>query len=179
MDCPVCDNELTPVMVDLPGDGKWGEMELDVCDGGCGGIWFDRFELDKVDDPTDAPGDVALDVERDPSIEIDHDADRDCPACSDIVMMKKFYTVRREVEIDECGGCGGVWLDPGELDNLRQQFESDEAREEAAEAAFDEMFAEELDKRESEGGAGETISRALRFILPSYWIPGDQEGAPY
>lgn len=179
MECPVCGRELTPVIVDLPGDGDWGEMEVDVCDGGCGGIWFDRFELDKVDDPTDAPGDVALGVDRDPSVTVDHESDRSCPDCTEIVMMEKFYTVRREVEIDECAGCGGVWLDPGELGELRAQFESDEERERAAEEAFDRMFAQAEETLSRDEGAGRSVSRALRFILPSFWIPGDQEGAPY
>ena len=27
-----------------------GDLSVDVCEGGCGGIWFDHFELKKVDE---------------------------------------------------------------------------------------------------------------------------------
>ena len=41
MKCPACYNELTP--------RRAGQITVDVCDGGCGGIWFDNFELKRVD----------------------------------------------------------------------------------------------------------------------------------
>jgi uncharacterized protein len=37
MKCPACFNELTQLQV--------GSLVVDVCQGGCGGIWFDAFEL--------------------------------------------------------------------------------------------------------------------------------------
>ncbi len=42
MKCPACGNALTEKTVD--------PITLDVCQGGCGGIWFDNFELQKVDE---------------------------------------------------------------------------------------------------------------------------------
>ena len=42
MKCPACGNELSQMVA--------GEITVDVCKGGCGGIWFDHFELQKVDE---------------------------------------------------------------------------------------------------------------------------------
>ena len=43
-----------------------------------------------------------------------------CPKC-DGALMEISYD---EVEIDRCTKCGGVWLDPGELERLTKQEES-------------------------------------------------------
>ena len=42
MKCPACENELTEKI--------FANVPLDVCEGGCGGVWFDWFELQKFDD---------------------------------------------------------------------------------------------------------------------------------
>jgi Pyruvate/2-oxoacid:ferredoxin oxidoreductase delta subunit len=39
-----------------------------------------------------------------------------CPKCGMELQSIKF----RDVEIDRCYGCGGVWLDDGELDKIAQ-----------------------------------------------------------
>ncbi|RKZ31105.1 hypothetical protein DRQ33_07330, partial [bacterium] len=46
MKCPACGKELTRM--------KTGEIIVDVCKGGCGGIWFDKWELDRVDEKHEA-----------------------------------------------------------------------------------------------------------------------------
>jgi hypothetical protein len=43
-----------------------------------------------------------------------------CPKC-DGALMEISYD---EVEIDRCTQCGGVWLDPGELERLTRQTDS-------------------------------------------------------
>ncbi len=42
-----------------------------------------------------------------------------CPVCTDTVMSRRFYSPLHVVEIDECPGCGGIWLDGGELAKLQ------------------------------------------------------------
>lgn len=180
MQCPVCHNQLDKRRVPLPSNENWEEMRVDICRGGCGGIWFDRFELDKVDEPDEIEGEKILDVKRDDSIEIDHDRDRECPQCDDIVMMKKFFSVSRKVEIDECGGCAGIWLDANELERMRDLYDSEEEREEAFNEYYEKELAPQLAQLESERSiADNPVVRALRFITPSYWIPGDQDWAAY
>ena len=52
MQCPACYNQLSPFQV--------GNVTVDVCQGGCGGIWFDAFELQRVDDQAEAAGEAML-----------------------------------------------------------------------------------------------------------------------
>lgn len=42
-----------------------------------------------------------------------------CPVCEDTVMLRRYYSPLHVVEIDECPGCGGIWLDSGELKQLQ------------------------------------------------------------
>ena len=111
MQCPACDNKLTPLTA--------GRLTLDVCQGGCGGIWFDNFELTKLTGPDEI--DAAALVQFDRNDLVDYEKRRRCPKCN-IIMMRHFFSERREVEVDECPGCAGVWLDPGELTQIRREM---------------------------------------------------------
>jgi hypothetical protein len=174
--CPACDRELT----------RWTSpvLEVDVCDGGCGGIWFDHCELAKVDEAAEAAGEGLLDVERDRSLEIDLDRRRLCPKCTDgVVMMRHFTSVARKVTIDECAECGGIWLDAGELRAIRTEFPTDEARQAAADEYFADVFGPELAaehaKSQAELERSQHFARAFRFITPSYYLPGKQKGGAF
>ena len=66
MNCPACGNAMTEVEVK--------GIQVDVCEGGCGGIWFDWLELKKVDEQHEEAGQDLLEMERNPSVAIDHQA---------------------------------------------------------------------------------------------------------
>ena len=106
MKCPACSNELQEMTV--------ADVTVDVCKGGCGGIWFDNLELKKFDAPHESAGQALLNVERDETVQVDRTKRLKCPKCDDIVMMRHFFSVKKDVEVDECPGCGGFWLDAGE-----------------------------------------------------------------
>jgi Zn-finger nucleic acid-binding protein len=170
MKCPACENLLAERTVE--------SITVDVCNGGCGGIWFDNYELVKVDNATESAGAGLLDIERDASITVDHAARRSCPKCEGQTMMRHFASVNRQVEVDECPGCGGVWLDAGELGHIRDQFATEEDRREAFEEAFSRQFGAELARMrtESEERAlkARRFANLFRFICPTYYIPGKQ-----
>jgi uncharacterized protein len=129
MDCPACGHGLTSLAV--------GDLTVDACDGGCGGIWFDHYELRTVDEPGEALGDSLLDIPRDPSVVVDPNKRYRCPSCTDgVVMMRHFWSVRRAVTIDECPECGGIFLDAGELARIRAEFPSEAAKHAAADSYF-------------------------------------------
>jgi hypothetical protein len=155
-----------------------GGLTVDVCRDGCGGIWFDQLELKKVDEQDEAAGEALLDVPRDPAAKVDRESARPCPNCRDTVMMRHYYSPKREVEVDECGSCGGFWLDAGELKTIRSQYEDDDARREAAHAYFREVFGRKMAEEAERGGESlaraRRIARLFRFICPTYYIPGDQ-----
>lgn len=115
MNCPVCHNLLNAMPA--------GRVTVDVCLGGCGGIWFDNFELTKLDVPGEVDADllVALNVPENPEVHRDTSQKRRCPKCEDIVMMRHFFSQQRRVEVDECPNCGGYWLDAGELALVREE----------------------------------------------------------
>jgi len=171
MKCPVCGNVLQEMTV--------GNVTVDVCKGGCGGIWFDNFELKKFDEPNESAGESLLDIERDASIVVDHTKRLKCPKCDDIVMMRHFFSVKKEVEVDECPNCGGFWLDAGELRKIRGMFNTEEERHKAADEYFSEVFGDKLAATEAEDEAklnkARKISNMFRFICPSYYIPGKQD----
>ena len=171
MKCPACGNKLTQMVA--------GAITVDVCKGGCGGIWFDRFEFQKVDEPHESAGEVLLDVERNQKIVVDHSKRRKCPKCADTIMMRHFYSVKKQVEVDECPSCAGYWLDVGELATIRREFRTEEDRRKAAEEYFSEIFdiqlAEMRAKSEEQAERARQIARIFRFICPSYYIPGKQD----
>jgi Zn-finger nucleic acid-binding protein len=115
MKCPACFNPLSQ----LPA----GKFSVDVCRGGCGGIWFDAFELQEVDEPGDTAADWLLKIERDPSVYVDPTRKRACPRCDGVKLMRQYFSAKRRVEIDHCPGCGGYWLDAGELEKIRKEME--------------------------------------------------------
>ena len=53
--------------------------------------------------------------------------------------MRRFTSVRREVAIDECAGCAGIWLDAGELEAIRAEADVRRRHREQVEAAFASM----------------------------------------
>jgi hypothetical protein len=171
MKCPACENILQEMTV--------GDVAVDVCKGGCGGIWFDNFELKKFDEPHESAGEALLDLERDESLIVDHTKRLKCPKCDDVVMMRHFFSVKKGVEVDECPGCAGFWLDAGELRKIRGLFKTEEERHEAAEEYFEEVFGDHFKamKAESEEKLAKTrkIVSLFRFICPSNYIPGKQD----
>ncbi len=172
MKCPACETELVRRTV--------SGVELDVCENGCGGIWFDGGELQKLDASSEGDGEELLGVLRQHvAVSVDHDADWTCPHCDDQVMIRHFYSPKREVEVDECPACGGFWMDAGELLTIREQFATDEERKAAAHALFRDVFAAEMAQEAArDATARERVTKVVhlfRFICPSYWVPGDQD----
>ena len=162
MKCPACGNIMEKVTV--------GGITIDVCKGGCGGMWFDRFELEKVDEPQESAGESLLDIERDESIAVDHTKRCMCPTCDDTIMMRHFFSVKREVVVDECPKCAGIWLDYGELGRIRKQFTTEQERKKAAQEYFSDIFDKELkgmrEESEEQREKARTLTGIFRFLSP-------------
>ncbi|MFM1945102.1 MAG: hypothetical protein RI897_4084 [Verrucomicrobiota bacterium] len=114
MKCPACYNTLTPQPV--------GNLTVDICEGGCGGIWLDAFELDRLKNAPDTATEILLHIAADHSLQIDPTRKRQCPRCDGIKLKRRYFSPQRSVEIDECPGCGGLWLDAGELQTIRDEL---------------------------------------------------------
>lgn len=113
MRCPACFHQLTLVQV--------GNVAVDVCQGGCGGVWFDAFELQRVDEPDETAGERLLHIQRDEGLVVDRARKRECPRCAGVKLHRHFFSAKRRVEVDECPNCAGYWLDAGELAQIRAE----------------------------------------------------------
>ena len=111
MKCPACKNSL------LEKDA--GGITLDVCYGGCGGIWFDATELDRVD----ARAATTLhSIWTLPVSSVKLNEPRRCPRCPEQVLDRKWFSDRKQVEIDQCPVCRGIWLDAGEFTRIYDEM---------------------------------------------------------
>ena len=75
----------------------------------CGGIWFDRKELEAIMDL------AVKDLEIPSGAE---DTNRACPR--DFEALYAFKYPQTEVTVDMCRRCDGLWLDGGELTEIRK-----------------------------------------------------------
>ncbi|MBS3820325.1 MAG: hypothetical protein GVY16_11090 [Planctomycetes bacterium] len=170
MNCPACQNEMTPVTI--------SEVTVDVCKDGCGGMWFDNFELQKFDEVHESAGDELLKLAGAPKVTVDTSQKRPCPTCEGVTMMQHFFSVKREIAIDECPGCGGIFLDAGELAAIHEKYPTEEARNAEAQKVLGKEIQPALEKMHAENKAGRRrasrFANALRFICPTHYIPGKQ-----
>ena len=146
-------------------------------------MWFDRYQLMRVDERDESAGEGLLEIERNPDLAVDLSYRLECAKCPEVVMMRHFFSAKRQVVVDECPNCGGHWLDPGELRTIRTEYASAEERERAAAEYFSEVFGPELAvahaKTEEELARARRIAHAFRFICPSYYVPGKQDWGSY
>jgi Zn-finger nucleic acid-binding protein len=143
MKCPACFNELTQLQV--------GSLVVDVCQGGCGGIWFDAFELQKVDEESEKAGEPLLHVRRNERLTVDQTRKRECPRCAGVKLHRHFFSARRRVEVDQCPNCAGYWLDAGELALVRAERAQTATAEETGQSSISKDVIRYLYRLRAEG----------------------------
>lgn len=158
--CPVCHKTMEIVVV--------SGVELDYCADGCNGVWFDAYELKKLDEMHEGEGPLLEDILKAERRCDDREQKLDCPRCENTRLRRRRYTAGVDLDIDECYVCGGVWLDGGELLELRKNYRSPREREKIAEAMLsaDPDFARrrhELEKEQQK--LGKRRPSMFRFLL--------------
>jgi hypothetical protein len=110
--CPRCGAQLAQLRV--------GGTTTDICEQ-CGGLWLDRLELARFEDPDSVFGDalVARLTEIRAAL-VDHAARLRCPRHPGAVMLRRAFSRTVPIQVDECPECGGLWLDAGELAQIRR-----------------------------------------------------------
>jgi Zn-finger nucleic acid-binding protein len=112
MKCPSCKGPLR--------EKSAGGMTLDICYGGCGGIWFDANELGRVS----AQAATSLhSIWAVPTTNVKLTEPRVCPRCPDQLLERKWFSEQQKVEIDQCPKCSGIWLDAGEFSRIYGEIE--------------------------------------------------------
>lgn len=109
--CPSCKNPLR--------EKSAGGLTLDVCYGGCGGIWFDATELGRISASAATSLHSIWSV---PVSNVKLTEPRMCPRCPDTVLERKWFSDSKRVEIDQCPKCDGVWLDAGEFSRIYEEI---------------------------------------------------------
>lgn len=110
--CPRCSTLLSRLRI--------GGVDTDVCES-CGGLWLDRLELARFEDPGSAFGDALVaHLSQFPPTLMDPSARLRCPRHPEVVMLRRAFSGSSPVQIDECPECGGLWLDTDELARIRR-----------------------------------------------------------
>ncbi|MGA2916204.1 MAG: zf-TFIIB domain-containing protein [Sedimentisphaerales bacterium] len=161
MKCPVCNAEMVK---------KDFGVEVDVCENGCKGIWFDQGELRELDENNEGLGAALEEALRSPRNNQGQRGQIKCPKC-DIPMHTHKYERAKEVNVDECYNCGGFFLDSGELTEIRNNYMSDAEVDTYVKQLLDaspdyQEMKEDLAKEESRAQA---IQAFTRFMTVNYW----------
>lgn len=107
INCPKCKVKMKQIYITRPDT----VVLVDSCRE-CEGYWFDREELEKVLDFET----MRMDLEFDPSP--DHEAVFPCPRCQGEMETMILY----HINVDICRACSGIWLDKGELKEIRNEY---------------------------------------------------------
>ena len=164
MKCPRTGTPLREVEID--------GIKVDLSEG-CGGVWFDAFELTKFDEVHETAGDeLAALMRQYRSDDIDHSARLRSPRHPEVVMMRRYYSPARHIEIDECPQSGGIWLDAGELCQLRELFPTDAERKAAVQSYVTEALSDAGMVASPGGGSDRPKNNASRLGALLSWIGG-------
>ena len=115
MKCPNDNNEMHQVQI----TANYGlPLFVNQCDI-CGGIWFDATELQRVSARAATTLHSIWNV---PRASVKLTEPRMCPRCPEQVLEAKWFSDLKQVEIDQCPKCSGIWLDAGEFTRIYDEF---------------------------------------------------------
>ncbi len=137
MNCPACGTAMTEMTV--------GNVKVQACKGGCGGLWFDEWQLGKVDQPDQSAGEALLNIPQNPAVKVDQNQRRKCP---------------REL--------AGIRAD------YKSDAERHQAAKAYYDEMFDKQLAGMLRQDKAKLESARKIAGIFKFICPSYYIPGKQ-----
>ncbi len=167
MKCPSCGFDLKEVRV-------FG-LKIPVCRGGCGGLWFDRYEFSQLKTDFEGEGESLLNIERAEGVRFYRDVEPICPKCQTTLLFRHFFSKLHDVEVEQCAKCGGFWVDPGELATLRARFPDAEKRKRAAEDYFQAIFDERIARmdlmKQDVVDSAKIIVTLFLFICPKEHLP--------
>lgn len=163
MQCPRTDGELKEVEVE--------GVKVDIC-ASCGGVWFDAHELEKFDEVHEEAGQKLLELMAQyQSDTTSHDQQLKNPKHPQIELVRRYYSPKQQIEIDECPVTGGIWLDAGELAKIRELFPTEEERKRAyRDFAIRFKTSAEIEKMKREGA--NSAQKADRVVGLFEWLFG-------
>jgi uncharacterized protein len=160
MICPNENIEMQPVKV----ESHYGQsVILDQCPG-CGGIWFDKLELYELKQgQADSLEALNVDILRSPSLI--ENSELTCPR--DHAKLIQFIDpyFPKEIIIERCPVCDGLWLNRGELTKYQKfrQKRMIEGETNTADAKLG-QDVEYILEQNITGGAADSLGRLGRFL---------------
>ena len=161
INCPACGQEMVEVFV------ASANKKVDICVHGCGGIFFDNREFSHFDEKHEDIQEILDEIEGKTFIKVDDSESRICPVCG-ADMIKNFVSTRKEIQVDDCYSCGGKFLDNGELQKIREQYESDvERTDDVMNFVYNNVGVElfELDEKVAQAQGSRSLLRKLFLKL--------------
>ena len=139
--CPACQKVMKEIYL------SDADVTLDICLDGCGGIYFDNREYKKVDEQHENIDEILEAIKDKEFITVDDTKERICPVCG-AKMVKNHASTKHEIWVDDCYNCGGKFLDNGELQKIRAQYNSDAERSTAMMEMAENLFGEDIKRLE-------------------------------
>lgn len=163
--CPACGKEMQKVFLNSV------QFNVDICLNGCGGLFLDNREYKKVTETPEAIQEINNAVKGREFRAVDKSYKRFCPVCK-MKMMKNSTSLKNQIIIDECYGCGSKFLDNGELEKIKNEYSSEAERSQemanylrqAMGSEFDEMHVNQTLKSKKPKKQGILDSIVKKFM---------------
>ena len=162
MRCPACENKLT--------EHKISGIQVNVCRGSCGGLWFNLIQTRKIERLKLGAGSALLDFEVADGVKIYRGAEHPCPHCKTTLLYRHFFSRKFDTEVNQCSKCSGFWIDMGGLSKIIKSHSKE--KKELIEVYFTAIRNEKIAGmnllNQDVAQAVEMIISIFNFIKPNY-----------
>ena len=162
MKCPACENELT--------EHKISGVQVNVCRGSCGGLWFHISQTRKIERLKPGAGSELLNFEVADGVKTYRGAEHPCPSCKTTLLYRHFFSRKLDTEVNQCSKCSGFWVDVGGLAKIAKS--PSEEKKELIENYFTAVIDEKISgmnlANQDITQVAEMITAVFNFIRPNY-----------
>ena len=154
--CPACGNKMKKVFIPSAG------VNVDICVDGCGGIYFDRKEIQHFQKGNDnSYNEIKKELSGKIFTPVNQNETRVCPVCAAKMVKTKIQGLN--VEIDTCYSCGGIFLDNGELELIRESMKKTSYQKvQATNTNYQSGYASNLEMKDKIGNSGNSLQDFYR-----------------
>lgn len=156
--CPACGNKMKKVFIPSAG------VNVDICVDGCGGIYFDRKEIQHFQNGNDKSyNEIKKELSGKIFTPVNQNETRVCPVCAAKMVKTKIQGLN--VEIDTCYSCGGIFLDNGELELIRESMKKTSYQKaQEPNTNYQSGYASNLEMKDKIGNSGISLQDFYREV---------------
>lgn len=170
--CPACGNKMKKVFIPSAG------VNVDICVDGCGGIYFDRKEIQHFQKGNDKSyNEIKKELSEKIFTPVNQNETRVCPVCAAKMVKTKIQGLN--VEIDTCYSCGGIFLDNGELELIRESMKKTSYQKvQETNTNYQSGYASNLEMKDKIGNSGNSLQDFYREAAREK-ITNERQAAEY